>query len=331
MSLDVLFVTDANVQTGFGHVARCLAIARLLDPALGLGFQGVYSAGARARIKTSFPGAQILEPGDVPPTAVAFIDRLAHPDVLDADDPAFVEEVEARAGHVILLSSGTRSPTLPEGVVCVGYQPADVTPHPPHLLWGFAYAPVPAGLVDEPGPPREASRLLIALGGHPDDTLLRRVLGEVASIASIRDVDVLLSPVMAMGSDPYRVGSDQTLQLHRDVPSVAPLLRHAGAVIASYGNLVYEALALGAPVCVVGQKAFQVALGDALARRDLVVCAGAVAALEAGVFRAALEDTFAGASRRGALGRSAVDGQGLARLAALIQCALGQRSIEERS
>ena len=330
MSLDVLFVTDANPRAGFGHLARCLAIAAHLPPGLRIGFQGTLSGDATARIEATMPGACWHAPQEAPRARLAFIDRLAHPDRLDADDPAFIAAVHARVDTLLVLSSGTRPPTLPDGAICIGYQPADVTPAPPSLFWSFDYAPVPAGLVDTPRPPREASRLLVALGGHPDDTLLRKVLGEVSALSAVTDVDVLLSPAMPQGAPPYQVGAHQRLTCHRGVPSVAPLLGRAGAVVASYGNLVYEALALGTPVCAVGQKAFQVALGEALAARDLIVCAGAVDTLTPGALATALEDTFVHAARRAAKGRATIDGEGLARLAKLIQSALTPQEEESR-
>lgn len=321
MTVDVLFVTDANASAGFGHTARCLAICQLLDPNHEVAFQGDFSPHARARIEAAYPRAKIWAPEEPVEARVGFIDRLAHPDKLDFQDETFIQKIAARTARLIALSSGFSALKLPAGAICVGYQPSDVKPYPPHLLWSYDYAPVPHGFCAQEGPIRDEKRLLIALGGHPNDAPLRRVLGAVSNLAQITDVDVLLSPAMARTEGDYVAGEHQTLTLHENVPSVAPLLLHAGGVIASYGNLVYEALAIGCAVCVVGQKAFQVQLAEAMAAEGCVVFGGAVADALVPDFNVRVLDTFQRAESLARRGQELIDGKGLARLADLIQSA----------
>jgi spore coat polysaccharide biosynthesis predicted glycosyltransferase SpsG len=89
-------------------------------------------------------------------------------------------------------------------------------------------------------------------------------------------------------------------------------------VIASFGNLVYEALSLGAPVCVVGQKAFQISLSEKLAALDLCVSAGAATPGREADIRSAIERTL---DHRDALSQralAAIDGRGFERIAGMI-------------
>jgi spore coat polysaccharide biosynthesis predicted glycosyltransferase SpsG len=320
----VLFVCDAHAAMGFGHASRCLRLGKLVTDRLRrddlrppIAFQGTFSAGARARLAAASPGLPLHLPAAHPRSDVVVIDRMADTEDPDAWDPGLVDELRGRCQRVVYLASGRTAPGLPTDVECIGYQPGGPAPRPPRLRWGFEYAPV---AVDEVGPPvkRDPTRALVALGGSPDDAALTLVLAVLGEVSEITTIDVLVSPVNEVPAEPISLGSGKTVALHRNVPSVAPLLARAGLVVASYGHLGWEALALGAPLCLVGQKRFQADMAAALAAAGLAVSAGLAAPDARERLHEAVSRTLAERERLSARARASVDGLGLARIADIL-------------
>ena len=99
-----------------------------------------------------------------------------------------------------------------------------------------------------------------------------------------------------------------------NIPDVAPLIERAGMVLVSAGNLAYEALALGAPVCLIGQKPFQLDLAEGLAARNMAVNAGLLSEITVEELVLSLEDTLGRSETLSALSAKQVPINGLPRL-----------------
>lgn len=319
MTVDVAFITGANSGIGFGHAARCLHLARMVRAdGLSCGMLGSFSAEALARIKAFAPEVVVGSDGEIGTPRVAVIDRLSRPDDAESADLAAVETCRSKGIRVLCILSGTTLPELPADVMVIGYQPSSIQ-SAGRVRWGLDYAPVPPDAAALRGKPRDRAHALIALGGHPDLAPLTVISRALAAVEDIKTVEVLISPIAAgTKPDDLEFGMHQRVAIRSAVPDVLPLLSSAGLVIASLGNLVYEALALGAPVCVVGQKAFQTSLSEKLAALDLCVSAGAAIPGREADIRNAIEQTL---ERRDALSQralAAIDGRGFERIAAMI-------------
>lgn len=320
MSVDVAFITGANSDLGFGHASRCLHLARLAQGAgLSCGLFGAFSAEASGRIKAYGPDITVGTEDEAGQPRVSVVDRLFDPDDADSVDVAAIERFRSRGAKVLAIVSGTSLPDVPGDVIVIGYQPAKSDALADNVRWGLEYAPVPPGVGRVGGCKREASQALVALGGHDGFAPLLTVCAALASVSRITTVELLVSPV-ARDAVPHdlRIGKHQSLVKHRDVPDVLALLARAGIVIASYGNLMFEALAVGGSVCVVGQKQFQIDLAGRMATLGLCIDGGATAADRTSAISDAIERTL---DRREELSRraaGAVDGAGLERIAGLI-------------
>jgi spore coat polysaccharide biosynthesis predicted glycosyltransferase SpsG len=156
------------------------------------------------------------------------------------------------------------------------------------------------------------------LGGANGDHGLRSVLQAIAALPQIAEIDVLDSPVNPLRPDPRWLREDQKLQMHRGVPSVMPYLMQAGLVVASYGHLAYEALACGAPLCLVGQKVFQVRYAERLTERGVCLSGGSLADATPDRLATAFAATLASATPLSSAARKAVDSHGLERIAGII-------------
>lgn len=317
---DYVFCVDGLPSTGFGHVARCLAISAALrrhQPAAQIAFWGDYAKAVRARIEAG-PSIDILPraAGDAFTAAVGFYDTMSDPERPEAFDAERLATLQARTTRTLFLASGLTPPDVADAFV-VGYQPGEPAHETPNRRWGLAYAPVES---DAPRPQDcapEAGRLLIALGGGSDPRAAGLALEAGAACEAAGAIDLLQSPVAPPPSAAARARLGERLTLHRGVPSVAPLLSRAAVVLASYGNLGFEALAAGKALCLVAQKEFQAVYAERLQSLGAAVNAGRYAALTADRLAAALTDCFARADALGATGAALVDNRGIDRLAEL--------------
>ena len=317
----VRFATDANENVGFGHVARCLLLAKRIaesNPFAIFGFCGDFSDNACRLISENLPNVAINAIGARNIPTLSIFDAMADKEDPDVFDVQRLKKVCKSSTEVICLVSGKRTPPQHSNLTCIGYTLGGPCSTPPKLYWGLHYAP--AG-IDESvtlDAQRDRTRAFIGLGGGKGSKNIRLVLRAIARLDEITRVDVLVSPVNEASPDRGFPGPDQGVYLHWNVPSVVPFLASAGVVVTSYGHLGYEALACGAPLCLVGQKRFQAEYADALAAEGCCVAAGYLSESSEEALAAAISDTLARAGELSATARRTVDGCGLDRIAVLI-------------
>lgn len=317
--MSIIFYCNGGSDQGFGHVSRCIILAGILEQdrsGRSISFCGDYDGEVLKRIRRACPTVTIEPSGNFSPAAVAVIDRMTNKwDPSDWDDD-FLGAVRRASGAVVHIGSGIRGPAPAGNMICIGYQPcAELEPRP-GLYWGLEFAPVPPGLrrVAERRPDRH--RAFVGIGGGGDADSLSTVLSALEDVDQIYAIDVLISPVAE-----YDLSTDVTkkpVTFHQNVPSVAPFLARAGLVIASHGNLLFEALALGTPVCAVGQKEFQSEYGELFEKMGLAISGGILGTVESRALTVLFERTLENAEQLSAKAYAEIDDQGLIRTARLI-------------
>ena len=249
---DLRFVVDALPDTGFGHAARCMALAELVDaaaPDRDILFEGRFSPGALTRVKRCTAVRRIVDPDAALTAHVSVIDRMSDPVDINAWDIALTERIAATSEKTIAIFSGDRAPTLPATVCGIGYQPLDGDA-PAGWSWDLDYAPVGSDFLAGAGDMTEApqpGRVLIAMGGAADPAPTRDAIAAALEIDGAGDIEVLVSPLLE-GAEALKDDFDSPRIVWRSqVDDVRPLLRRTSVVMTSYGNLGFEALALGKP------------------------------------------------------------------------------------
>ncbi|MCB9946833.1 MAG: hypothetical protein H6842_03270 [Rhodospirillaceae bacterium] len=318
----ILFSTHATADTGFGHAARCARLAALLAArrtGLDIALEGEFSDSALSRLAAT-PAVRFARSPER--AGVAVYDRMD--DIQDPEvwDTHRLDGLRRRARAVLFMANGTHDPRVPGGVTAIGYKPGGPAPRPPHLLWGLDYAPVAREMLPQAPVPRVYDTALVALGGAHGPQGLWTVLDALSRLPAIRHIDIIDSPVNPLASTLPDLRTGQSHAILCGVPSLTPYLATAGVVIASYGHLGYEALACGAPLCLVGQKAFQVTYAGRLAQLGLCVAAGALAGADPAHLADAIAATVRDAEGFSRAARGAIDGCGLDRIADLILRAL---------
>lgn len=325
--MDLVFYCDGNSDLGFGHVARCISLAQTVEQNCAecrILFCGHYSDAVSARIAEKLPGAAFEAGGMFPAARVAVIDRMANTADPSDWDENFLNNACAASGSVIYIASGIRVPAPRSNMISVGYQPFAAIAARPDLHWGLEFAPVPPGFQTVCAAARQPDRAFVGIGGGGSAQSLSVILEALDGVDGIRRIDVLVSPVAEYGADAPITG--KPVSFHSNIPSLAPLLARAGLVVASLGNLMIEALSLGAPVCVVGQKAFQVEYGKQFETLGLAVSGGILGQVTPRALSAAFEQTLANADRLSANARAQIDDNGLVRIAELIEVRLSYGS-----
>lgn len=320
---DLLFWCTADAEVGFGHLRRCLHLAHLLRArGLRVAFEGRLDAAARDTLRRALPDVPVLEP--VGPASLAVVDCMFDPQDPDYFDRDFLRTVAARHQRVVVITSARRAPPDLPVTAVVGHILEPVAAPNYALYRGLEWAPVPTEAVagrdtprEFPDPPR---RVLVAFGNWHDPAGLSLGLEALRQTGWAAAVQVLLPPALRSHTDSLGArAAGLALEVVTDVPSVFPFLSAADLLVGSYGNLTFEALAVGVPTVVVAIKPFMHAYAEVLARQGAVVNAGPVDQLNPVALARQLAGLDPTTRRRlSHTGRTLVDGAGLTRLADLL-------------
>jgi|TARA_B100000315_G_scaffold242217_1_gene264143 spore coat polysaccharide biosynthesis protein SpsF len=273
-------ICNAKRSVGFGHLSRCLCIAKQLRNTFKIYFAGDFSEDAISIIReNSFPILRydLLTGKD----GIAIIDLMFDEENANFYDKERIGFISQHFKKTILLSSADTVPgDLPVDIV-VGYllKPSENGNYSFKSFPGLEYAPIPIDFTDRRLERREIrdriNRVFICFGGwkNIDGPLL--VLDTLREINFSGMVDVLLSPLQSEYQDMLKAyGSTFRTRIHCNVPSIAPLLNEADLAIGTYGHIVFESLCLGTPFIVIGVKDFQVSYAKNLEKEGFLVCGG---------------------------------------------------------
>jgi len=282
---DIVYQCDSRPEIGNGHLKRGLDILHALlrmDSGLNLALCGRYADSARRFMDTLLDDRiTVIEAEAAEPRSDVVVMDTMHRD----GDPSYFnpDETKRIAGlgnHFVIISSGLRV-DLP--VACdlfIDHLPdVDIKGiHPRDVRAGFEYAPVASEFfthADDSDIARPGW-LVAVLGGGPVQ------IGPSAVAETFYDQVDQHFPGFVMVVSPH-FPADQIaglrerfpkLELMQGVPTLAPLLQHAGAVICTYGNITYEALSCGKPVFLASYLDFQDEYGAYLEQKGLVVNLG---------------------------------------------------------
>lgn len=319
--IDVLFVCDATPASGFGHAARCALIAasiRGTRPNFSIGFRGAFTDRAIEFIQARIPDVVILPADSVMRSGVSIVDRMADPDDVDAWDARLLERLRGQSRHVIHIASGTTPPDMPGDVTVVGYQPIEHAPDRPNTHWGPKFAPV-EGTADE-GTPGRPDAAFVAIGGGDSARCLALVLETIAAMDRFTLARILVSPVWDESAIAAAVSDYPGMAVERleNLPDLTAKIRDSAVVIATQGNLAYQAIALRRPTVLVAIKDFQADIARRLEAAGLCRFAGLAEGLGAAHLGGAIEEALGAATAMARAAAGKLDGKGIERLATLI-------------
>jgi len=308
---DITFYTHANPRTGFGHTARCINLSKLLrkkDKKINISFSGSFSKSSLQFIKNHVD-VEFKDGSSI----VAVHDRMDDTENPEVYSKKYVKKIIKLSKKLVFLANGRTNPDLPSGALTIGYKIGGPKHNPPNLLWGFNYAPVSIEKIDKI-PYRLKHNIFVALGGSDEKFLIFKVLKAISLLEDINTVDILQSPVNSFKVCKNPLRTDQILRLHKNLPSIKKNLLAAGIVLASYGHLAYEAIASGAPICLVGQKKFQVEFAKYLEDYSLCISAGLISEISEQELALSIQNTLSRSTKLSSNSKNILDGLGLHRI-----------------
>ena len=273
---DITFYLDATTHKGFGHGSRCLKIAKILlkNNKFSICFVGDIDSKVKNFIKDEVSSITFEKNILNIKSKVSFIDMMFNSDDPDYLDKNFINNVNVNSNSTIILYSGVKIPSLSEDIICIGYQPSIEDNLRKNLLWSINYAPT-LKLEEMQTSKRNNEYAFIALGGYKNNDGINLLLNILSSILEIKHIDILQSPVNTkLDLKCLNSRKDLKIDVHYLIKSVSPFLSRSGLVLASYGNLCFEALAHGAPLGVLGQKKFQIEYASLLEEKKVALAIG---------------------------------------------------------
>lgn len=323
--IDLVFVCDATTATGFGHAARCTSIAAAIRQRrsdLSIGFLGAFTERAVGFLGSRLPDADILPSDDPGPFGVAIVDRMADPQDADAWDAGLLQRLREQCRHVVHIASGTTPPDMTEDmaehVTVIGYQPIADAPKRPNIYWDLKYAPVE--IEAKPGLAVRPDVAFVAVGGGDSAQCLTLALDTLAAINRFKTARVLVSPVWSDDAVAAAAADYPGIKIERleNLPDLSAKIGESAVVIATQGNLAYQAIALGRPTVLLAIKAFQADIARRLQAATLCRFAGLAAGLAPADLARTIEAALAGAEAMTKTAAASLDGQGIERLADLV-------------
>jgi spore coat polysaccharide biosynthesis predicted glycosyltransferase SpsG len=248
---------------------------------------------------------------------VAIYDRMddtENPEIISNKD---ILKIKNKSKNLIVLANGRKVPELIDGITIIGYKLGQVKHNPPNIYWGLDYAPVNTKNYNK-FKIRDKNKIFIALGGAKDTKSTEKVLKAVSLIKQIKQIDILDSPVNPIDKIEIEIRNDQKINYYKNIPSVDSHLIESGIVLASYGHLGYEALAFGAPLCLIGHKKFQTEYANYLSKELLCISAGFVENISVNEIKDFIEQTLKNSCILSKNAKNVIDGLGLTRIANII-------------
>ena len=275
--MDVIFVTHASEQTGFGHAARCANICKILierNPKIKVGFYGEFS-GSSWELVNKICQPEFSENLDA---SVIVYDRMDNKEEPHQWNEDLLQECRSKCNQVIFLANSHEVPKLPEDVVCIGYKLGQNHQNRPMVYWGLKYAPTnkPPNIKIRKTFSDRNKTLLIAMGGGATAATINKILSAAGQVKNVSKANILMSPVNQINEDDLVTPIGLCISTTHNAKEIWPILENVDLLIASYGHLAYEAMAIGIPTCLVGQKVFQTHYADKLAEKNLCISAGLI-------------------------------------------------------
>ncbi|GBE29450.1 hypothetical protein BMS3Bbin04_00462 [bacterium BMS3Bbin04] len=282
---DLVYHCDSRPEIGNGHLKRGLDVLHSIhrrQPGLNLGICGDYSDSAK-RFITDFLDPTIAvfhSPTELPTSTVAVLDSMHRP-----GDPSYLDaDITGRIGksgqRFVIVSSSLRISLPVQCDLFLDHVP-DVQiqgQQPREKRVGFQYAPVSAEFFetvtdssfDRPG------HLVAVIGGGPIQDGPERLAAAFydRALEEFGRFSIVLSPHFPVEHKAKLEQRFPRLEFLQGIPSIAPLLQSAKAIICTYGNIAYESLSCGKPTFLANYVDFQDEYAVYLEQKGLVVNLG---------------------------------------------------------
>jgi spore coat polysaccharide biosynthesis predicted glycosyltransferase SpsG len=312
---DVAFYTHAIPETGFGHVARCVNIVKLLrnyNKELDIVFIGEFSQNAIEWINSQV-NINYVEPSH---SNVAIYDRMDDAEFPERFSASNIRVIKNKCNKLIFFANSPIKPKLPEDIIIIGQYLDVKQSNNINSFFGLKFAPTLNS--KNSNTKKLKNNIFVALGGAKGFNNINKCMEAISHINYFKTIDVLESPLNPLKDNIISLRPDQKITYHSNIPNIEDSLSKAGLVLASYGHLGYQALAQGAALCLIGQKKCQAEYANTLSKSSLCISVGLINEVSIENIVIALEETIKKADILSKNAQEKLDGKGLQRITDIV-------------
>lgn len=312
---DITFVCDFSSRKGYGHLSRCIKIAQLINPKFQLAFKIHTDDKVDKIILEQIQNVEIISKEDNSNS------KLTIYDCMDSDDdPEYIDIKRLNkemhlCKKLILLANGYNLPKVPAEVIIIGFRGNNKSNFK-NIFWGNKYISIDTKnkyLEVKP----DKNNIFIRLGGNINIKYYKILINSLYKIDKSYKINILLPPIgdnLKSLKNIYK-----NINFLKNVSNIYKLIRKSEIVICSYGHLCYEAISLGAAVCVVGVKNFQIKYSNYLMDQNLIVFAGIINNITEESIMLNIKKTINKSEVLKRNGINKIDGNGLNRITRIIE------------
>jgi spore coat polysaccharide biosynthesis predicted glycosyltransferase SpsG len=319
---------DCNAEIGYGHVMRCLSVAKALcrNGAARTRFLMTKNSDAELVENAGFEVLEILGGG----TDIEEILIHASPE----DGPLLLDSYAFNAGYLEMLrQTGYRVAIFDDGNRLDLYQcdmVVDSAPEAASLAYhglpetrfclGSDYFPLHPEFIKNSRPKAvlETPKIIVVtFGGSDHDDITLRVLDAMAGIDGDFDIITILGPAYS-GQAEDAAGNDLRVRLHRNVTNMSALLGSGDIAVSGGGNTASELAFLGAPMVLLALSPDQASVAEAFSNADAAIYLGFHDRVEEAAIAETLRTLIGDHGQRQKMsraGRALIDGRGADRIA----------------
>lgn len=278
---DLVYYCDSRPEIGNGHLRRGMDVLHALlrrRPDLRVALAGAYTQGAQSFLERFRDSRiEVFSSDEAPAAHVGVLDTMHRPgDPFYIDAPA-AREVRGKCDTFAMISSSLEIDLPVKPDVFIDHLPdVEIRGEQPREVYvGFEYAPVADEFFEEQHDPEweRPGALVAVIGGGPDQggpEVFARMIGQRA-LNEFSGFVIVVSPHYPGEKKQAVREAAPGVELVQGVPSLAPLLRSARAVVCTYGNITYESLSCGRPTFLASYTQFQDEYGQYLASKGVLV------------------------------------------------------------
>jgi spore coat polysaccharide biosynthesis protein SpsF len=335
-SYRVCFRVAGGPAVGFGHVRRCLALAKILHERFHCGIHFIADADSQTRAMIEKHGFPVETGQEYRGEAMLESDMLVF-DVKNNIAKKDLEQVKKAVPPpaVVLMDyigaycAEADLVIIPAAHVPPGLMPAGKTAR---LLGGADYVVLGEEFAGFTGSAWSArhKELVVTMGGSDPHNITLKVLRALELSKDDYQTKVITGPGYLYKKElaDFLKNSRRRHALVQSLPVMADCLKSAGAVIAAFGITVYEAASLGIPAAVVTHHREDGLWAGELAKKGFCASWGFYDDLTPAEMAEKIEGFLSDPeklSAMGSKGRALIDGGGAGRIAAELH-----RLLEER-
>lgn len=319
---------DCNVEIGYGHIMRCLSVAKALssDGAARVRFLMTQNSDATLVETAGFEVLEFLGDEDDIEEILIHASPEDGPLLLDsyAINDRYLDMLQQTGYRVAIFDDGNRLDHYPcdvvidssPGAVSLSYRGLEKT----RFCLGADYFPLRPEFKKQSAPKtilETARTIVVTFGGSDHDDLTLRVLRVMAGIDGDLDIVAVLGPAY-VGQAEEAGKRDPRVRVLRDVADVAAVFSTADIAISGGGGTALELAYLGVPMVLLALSTDQTHVAKALSDTGAATYLGSPGEIEDQVISETLNTLIFDLQKRKAMnsaGRGLIDGKGAERIA----------------